>query len=198
MLPEHIDVDISTMLLSQNDHFLAEFEVYVCGIGVSRSQRGGGKRFTLWWLIVAEHPGAPEKSKITYGETEFDEVNPKPHLWSPTRLGYLQEGHSLLRDFIEMRKKSKAPPPPPPPRLLSMIVTCDFDGTEYGEEYLSSNSPRRVSSCGQSQRTLVASSKTRLPPRRTQSAARLHRDAEEIDGAPAASTATAASNACCL
>ena len=46
MLPEHIDVDITTMLLSQNDHFLVEFAVYVCGIGVRKSQRDGGKHLT--------------------------------------------------------------------------------------------------------------------------------------------------------
>ena len=57
-----------------------------------------------------------------YGETEFDEANPKPHLWYQAKLGYRQEGHSPLCDFIEMRKKSKALPPPqplPPPMVIA-------------------------------------------------------------------------------
>ena len=151
MLPEHIDVDIPAVLLSQKGNLLAEFEKYVRGKGYEcrrKSKRDGGKHLTPWWLIVVAHPGAPEKSKITYGETEFDEVNPNAHLWSQAKLGYREEGHNLLRGFIDMRKKSTVPPPPPPPPPPPMIVVRDFDGTAYGEEYLTLRAgDRLVSRC---------------------------------------------------
>ena len=112
MLPEHIDVDIPAVLLSQKGHLLAESEKYACGTGyecLRKSKPDGGKHLTSWRLVVVSHPGALEKRKIKYGESEFDAANPNAHLWSHAKLGYRQERHNLLRDFIEMRKIHGAP-----------------------------------------------------------------------------------------
>ena len=156
MLPEHVDVDILAVLLSQQDNLLAEFEEHVCRKVYEcrrKSKRDGGRLLTSWRLIAVANPEDPEKRKIKYGEAEFDEANPDAHLWSHAKLGYRQERHSLWRDFIEMRKKSTAPQsrplPPPPP----MIVVSDFDGTEYGEEYLTLRAGDRLASKSPPQRS---------------------------------------------
>ena len=149
MLPEHVDVDILAVLLSQQDNLLAEFEEHVCRKVYEcrrKSKRDGGRLLTSWRLIAVANPEDPEKRKIKYGATDFDEVNPNAHLWPKAKLGYRQEEHNLLRDFIEMRKKSTAPPPPPPPPPPPMLVVCDFDCAEYGEECLALRAGDRLAS----------------------------------------------------
>ena len=72
--------------------------------------------------------------------TEFADVNPVPHLWSRAKEDYRHAAHRLLRDFMQQMVAAcmrVLPLPPPPRRLVPRpIALADFQGTEYGPEYL--------------------------------------------------------------
>ena len=136
--PPHVDVDVPLALRQRMGSLLADFDEYMRRrgkLGTRVPKRDGGNHVTAWWLHVPLHAAAPTKSRVVYGETLFDAVNPVPHRWMEAKGPFRQEAVFLLREFIQERVREEAAAPASPPPALTAIA--DFDGREWGDEYLS-------------------------------------------------------------
>jgi len=156
MVPQHVDVNVPTILRPELGKLLAQFETYVTKKGYicrRKPKLDGGQHVTPWWLMVILESGAPAKSQCQFGETDFADVNPVPHLWSRGKEAYRQKAYDLLTEFVVSREKSirdaalhdtmRGEPerqegvrPPPPRPAPAKRVLWDFDGGLYGREYL--------------------------------------------------------------
>ena len=145
MLPQQMDVNVPLALRSQLGTLLAQFEDYARQKGfVCRRRRklDGRNHVTDWWLMLIVDGQGPKKSEVQYGETVFAGVNPTPHLWVRAKDAYRQAAYKLLRDFFA---HLQAPPPsPPPPPAPAKTVGWDWDGSEYGPDYLTLRAGDRI------------------------------------------------------
>ena len=143
MLPQHMDVVVPAVLrlrLGQLLGELASFQQHK-GYTTRRQDKQPGGHLTTWWLYARLDNQAPAKSEVQYGETDFAEVNPAPHLWTRAKEGYRKEALRLLREFVAATEEmSTLPPPPhrPAPRPLKVCLAT-FDPTAYGVQYLELN-----------------------------------------------------------
>ena len=143
MLPQHMDVVVPAVLRSRLGQLLGEFERFLQhkGYTTRRQDKQPGGHLTAWWLYARIDNKAPAKSEVQYGETDFAEVNPAPHLWTRAKEGYRKEALRLLREFVAATEEmSTLPPPPhrPAPRPLKVCLAT-FDPTAYGVQYLALN-----------------------------------------------------------
>ena len=146
MLPPHVDVNIPPCLQARRGKLLGHFEDYLRrqSYQTRRENKEPGNHLTPWWLYVRLSSRAPSKSEAQFGETEFADVNPVPHLWSRAKEQYRHAAHRLLLDFMQRmeaeasgRKTPRVPLPPPPRRLVPRpTALADFNGHEYGPDYL--------------------------------------------------------------
>lgn len=140
MLHQHIDVDIPLCLQSRRGELLSEFEEFTKKLCYQtwRVSKATGNHLTGWWLYVRLNNHAPSKSQVQYGATAFEDVNPVPHLWSRAKEAYRRDAHNILREFMQMMvvKTTLLPPPCPARPVPRPIALADFDGTEFGPEYL--------------------------------------------------------------
>ena len=140
MLPAHMDVIVPDALRWRLGQLLDEFEGFLQRKGYStrRQDKEPGGHVTAWWLYARLDNRAPAKSEVQYGETDFAEVNPSPHLWARAKEAYRKEALRLLRKFVAATEEmSTLPPPPhrPAPRPLKVCLAT-FDPIDYGAEYL--------------------------------------------------------------
>ena len=143
MLPQHMDVVVPAVLRSRLGQLLGEFESFLQhkGYTTRKQDKQPGGHLTAWWLYARLDNQAPAKSEVQYGETDFAEVNPAPHLWTRAKEGYRKEALRLLREFVAATEDmSTLPPPPhrPAPRPLKVCLAT-FDPTAYGVQYLALN-----------------------------------------------------------
>ena len=75
---------------------------------------------------------------MQYGETDFAEVNPSPHLWARAKEAYRSEALRLLREFVAHAEGRTTPPPPPqrPAPRPFKVAHASFAPAEYGADYL--------------------------------------------------------------
>ena len=143
MLPPHVDVNIPACLQARRGTLLDAFEksLKLQSYHTRREDKEEGNHLTPWFLYVRLSGRAPSKSEVQFGETEFADVNPVPHLWSRAKEDYRHAAHRLLRDFMqqmvaELRRGLPLLPPPPRRLVPRPIALADFQGNEYGPEYL--------------------------------------------------------------
>lgn len=86
-------------------------------------QKQPGGHLTHWWLYVRLSALAPTSSVVSFGCTDYAEVNPVPHLYCRGKRDYLSAGYQLLQQFLASllapAAAASAPPPPGPPPALS-------------------------------------------------------------------------------
>ena len=143
MLPAHMDVIVPAVLWWRLGQLLDEFEGYLQRKGYStrKQDKEPGGHVTAWWLYARLDNRAPAKSEVQYGETDFADVNPSPHLWARAKEAYRKEALRLLREFVAATEEmSTLPPPPhrPAPRPWKVCLAT-FDPTAYGVQYLALN-----------------------------------------------------------
>ena len=143
MLPPHVDVNIPACLQARRGALLDAFEksLKLQSYHTRREDKEEGNHLTPWLFYVRLSSRAPSKSEVQFGETEFADVNPVPHLWSRAKEDYRHAAHRLLRDFMqqmvaELRRGLPLLPPPPRRLVPRPIALADFYGHEYGPEYL--------------------------------------------------------------
>ena len=102
MLPQHMDVNVPGALLGRLGQLLGEFEGFLQrkGYTTRRQDKEPGGHITPWWLYVRLENRAPVKSEVQFGETDFADVNPAPHLWTRAKECYRKKALGLLREFM--------------------------------------------------------------------------------------------------
>ena len=149
----HGDVDVPLALRGRLGGLLAEMEGWLRlrGVSVRRVAKEEGGHITPWWLYAVLDPAAPSRSRVVFGETKHEAVNPTPHMWARGKATWHPRAMVLLRDFIKAAMAAPSPllppssstppsPPPPParppPRPDALTIQADFDGRVLGPEYL--------------------------------------------------------------
>lgn len=133
----HINVDIPMGLQAEVGSLLECFERTVQEKGYQswRVEKELGNHITPWWLYIQMHQGGDSKKTVVQvGETIFKKVNPIPHLWVRGKQEVAREAERLLRNFLTQEVDQKR-----------SLAVADFNGTEFGEEYLSFKAGERVS-----------------------------------------------------
>ena len=158
------DVDVPSTQRHRLGSLLADFESWLRRLQpevlvVGRQEKEEGGHVTGWNLIAVGRVEAPAKSRLLFGETIHAAVNPVPHLWVRGKQQWLGFGQSLLSQWVAngcpavtalspmplsahpaeptLRPSSSPMPlPPGPPPLSPLRVVADFNGEDYGEDYL--------------------------------------------------------------
>lgn len=93
-------------------------QAFLVGLGgyvLWRVEKEPGGHLTGWWLYVRLTNQAPSASVVSFGCTDYADVNPVPHLYcrgKSARRDYIGTGHGLLQQFIAGRPFFILIPPP--------------------------------------------------------------------------------------
>ena len=145
----HVDANVPAALLPFVGRLLERLEKRLQGAGIHcwREAKEDGGHITPWWLYASLGATAPRQSQVVFGETIHKEVNPRPHLWVRGKQKWLPEAVALLRAFVAeldpavfrpllpaRPQPAATPSVPRPPQPLKVLA--EFDGEEYGSDYL--------------------------------------------------------------
>lgn len=107
-----------------------EREAYLVSIkfDVWRLDKEPGNHLTPFWLYCRLADTAPSASVVVFGATDFDAVNPVPHMYcrgKTSRQDYLGAGYALLLAFLAGPAGAPVPPPlgTPPPAAVRLPTT---------------------------------------------------------------------------
>ena len=90
-----------------------------------------GGHVTPWWLYVTLDPRhAWSSSEVQFGETTHDVVIETPHIWVHAKQKWMPFAATLLKRFMAWRVAIVL-------EEFDAVAMYNFDGAEYGTEYLS-------------------------------------------------------------
>ena len=97
-MASYASVDIPIAIRNQMGGLLEKFELWVADKVVKKKTKvkSPGNHLTAWWLHV--WLGDTKKTRLIFGETDYEAVNPIPHLWVEGTPALLPKG--LLRKFL--------------------------------------------------------------------------------------------------
>ena len=143
-LPQHIDINVPAPLLGRVGTLLAGFDRLLkeAGVATRREAKEPGNHVTPWWLKAKIYSGK-SYGWVTYGETDYAKVNPVPHLWAEAKAQLRAVAYEWLYAYGRQlaappaAAPAPAPLPPPPARPAPRYYAkAEFNGEDFGNEYL--------------------------------------------------------------
>lgn len=131
-------VDLPSGLMCELGHLLTSLQNYIQAKSLHHwvVAKPPGGHVTHWWLYALLDV-REQRSQVHFGETDHDEVNPVPHLWLNGKANWIGLGHTLLKRFLRWRMATLFDE-------YAAVALAEFDGAEYGPEYLSFTTGCRI------------------------------------------------------